>query len=76
MKRVISLKEFSTTPTVSCMLRKDGNNVSTNNAGANANPNNGGGAGAQQHNNAADAKTQNVEPPKAAPKQEDMFEME
>jgi hypothetical protein len=27
MKKSISLKEFSTTPTVSCMLRKDGNNV-------------------------------------------------
>lgn len=28
MRKSISLKEFSTTPTVSCMLRKDGNNVS------------------------------------------------
>lgn len=27
MRKSISLKEFSTTPTVSCMLRKDGNNV-------------------------------------------------
>jgi hypothetical protein len=26
MKKSVSLKEFSTTPTVSCMLRKDGTN--------------------------------------------------
>lgn len=27
MKKVVSLKEFSTTPTVSCMLRKDGSDA-------------------------------------------------
>jgi hypothetical protein len=32
MRKSISLKEFSTTPTVSCMLRKDGNNVAAETA--------------------------------------------
>lgn len=32
MRKSVSLKEFSTTPTVSCMLRKDGNNVAAETA--------------------------------------------
>ncbi|KAH9599222.1 hypothetical protein LSM04_009634 [Trypanosoma melophagium] len=39
MKKSISLKEFSTTPTVSYMLSKDGNNIAgaigNNNSGTN-----------------------------------------
>ena len=70
MKRVISLKEFSTTPTVSCMLRKDGNNVSANTGGA------AGGDAGPAANAHAGAKPQPAEAPKAAPKQEDLFEME
>lgn len=74
MKRVISLKEFSTTPTVSCMLRKDGNNVSDN-ADGDA-PSSGNNAHANNNSSAVDGKVHQHEAPKAAPKQEEMFEME
>lgn len=67
MKRVISLKEFSTTPTVSSMLRKDGNNISNAQNQEDA-----------PSNNSVETapKVAPAEAPKSAPKQEDMFEME
>ncbi|CCW59741.1 unnamed protein product [Phytomonas sp. EM1] len=66
MKKSISLKEFSTTPTVSYMLSKDGHNLATS----------------LHHLQAQQVKAPTSQPPKDPPKQKPadnddvMYEME
>ena len=79
MRKSVSLKEFSTTPTVSCMLRKDGNNVATDGAAAsteNTKPRLGGFNAPSQPAGAQQSDPKKGTPTNTAAESDVMFEME